>query len=178
MNFFGSRLGFWFANREFDFSIKWVTQQTNITQPNTKGWSINNNGLLVRFNIEDSTNCGGTNSNIQSGEATATIFTGSKSYSFVPTLTGIGEAQATGYEKMSLYLGVKGTTPQEIVRADSAGGGFGCTKFSPVKQVTVKQPPYILAPNTSYTFKLVFTTGDPLYHVNCYYQCALAFNPL
>lgn len=176
MNFGGSRLGFWFLNSPFE--ISWATTQTGIEpscQDGVGGWYISNQGLLIRYVVQDSLNCGGCNDNIQSGSATATINTGLSSYLFSYNLTGIGEFQDTGYEQMVLTINGGSYNNELLVFATSQNLDLGCTEFGPVLQTKLVPPPITLASNTSYTFNLEFSTNDALYHVGCYYECSLNF---
>jgi hypothetical protein len=176
MNFGASRLGFWYLGSPF--SLNWNTTQTGIEplcQDGVGGWYITNNGLQIRYVIQDSQNCGGCNPNIQSGTATATINTGSASYYFSYNLNGIGEFQDSGYEQMVLSL-TGGTYNNEmLVFATSQDLDLGCSDFGPVIQTIAVPPPILLLPNTQYEFSLNFSTNDPLYHLNCYYECSLNF---
>lgn len=81
-------------------SLDWQT-----TYDGTTGdpWSISNAGNSVRFSLEDSENCGGSNSNTQSGTATAVIQPASTivlGFSF----SGIAELQDSGFENIYFYL--------------------------------------------------------------------------
>lgn len=175
MNFGGSRLGFWFNNSPF--SITWNTSQTGIEEScGAGGWYVTNQGLLIRYIIQDSENCGGCNSNIQTGLATATISTGIHSYYFYYNLSGVAEYQNAAYELMDLYLNQTGSPiTTKLVSATGSESGLGCSYFGPAQQIVHVNPPAILAANETYNFILNFTTNDPLYHVGCYYECALNF---
>lgn len=177
MNFGGSRLGFWFNSSPF--SLTWNTSQTGIEptcQDGTGGWYISNQGLLIRYVIQDSVNCGGCNNNVQAGTATATISTGSSSYYFYYNLSGIAEYQNAAYELMDLYINAAGSPiTTKLVTATAVELGAGCSNFGPADQIVLVAPPYILNSNTTYNFTLNFTTNDPLYHVGCYYECSLNF---
>lgn len=176
MNFGGSRLGFWFNNSPF--SLTWSTSQTGIEptcQDGTGGWYISNQGLLIRYVIQDSLNCGGCNGNIQAGVATATINTGASSYYFSYNLSGIAEYQNAAYELMSLYINQDSLPATKLVTASGRELGAGCSQFGPPDQIIHVPPPYTLNSNTTYHFSLDFTTNDPLYHVGCYYECSLNF---
>jgi hypothetical protein len=112
--------------------------------------------------------------------AISTITTGIKSYNFIPSLVGIGEAQDPNYENMDLRLagGIYGAlagTGTLLTSSTSAGGGRGCVVGIPVVQTNIVPPPYLLQASTTYRFRLDFSTSDPLYHVDCFYQCDLTF---
>jgi len=67
-------------------------------------WTVSDGGRTVRFSVEDSANCpGGTNANIQSGTAVATIVV-AEATSMDFDFDGIAELQDTGYENISFYL--------------------------------------------------------------------------
>lgn len=175
MNFGASRLGFWFLNSPF--SLTWSTSETGI-EPScgAGGWAIANQGLLIRYIIQDSLNCGGCNDNVQAGTATATINTGLNSYYFYYDLRGVAEYQNAGYELMDLFLGQVGSPiTTKLVSALGEEQGLGCGYFGPAQQIVYVNPPVILQPNTTYNFILNFTTNDNLYHLGCYYECALNF---
>jgi len=174
MNFGASRLGFWFLNSPF--SLTWNTSQTGI-EPSCGigGWDISNQGLLIRYIVQDSTNCGGCNPNVQTGTASATINTGLNSYYFYYELRGIAEYQNANYELMDLYIAKTGIPiVTKLVSASGKEEGLGCVSGE-AEQTVFVPPPYTLDSNSTYTFSLNFTTNDPLYHVGCYYECALRF---
>jgi hypothetical protein len=151
-------------------NVAWATTQTGLVT-NYGGWKIAQSGRSIRFQIEQSLNCGGYNGNTQFGSAIATITTGDFPYDFTPILSGLGEAQASNYELMKLYLnGV------QIISAHAAGGNLGCHAGIPVV-VTANVPgPHRLEANSTYTFRLDFTTNDPLYNGDdMYYLCELNF---
>ena len=146
-------------------TIKWTTSQKGIK--NKGGWKIKDDGRRIRFDVEDSKNCGGSNNNIQSGVAKATITVG-EDYTFIPTIEGIAELHMTGFEEMTVKLNGKVT-----VRATSKGGMKFC-KMGPVNMSVNTPPPYILTPG-KHTFELEFTTGDEMYHDGSYYEAVLKF---
>lgn len=172
MNFGAARLGFWFVG--LPFRIVWNTTDYGLIAGQPGGWQVSNGGLKIRFDVQDSLNCGGLNGDVQGGTATATINTGQHSYNFTPTLTGIGELQDSGYEDMNLYLNGGTYNNVLLVSSTSAGGSLGCN-MGPVVQTTVVPPPHLLTSSTSYTFTLSFSTNDPLYHLGSYYECELDF---
>lgn len=174
MNFGASRLGFWFNYSPF--TLNWSTSETGI-EPSCGpgGWQISNQGLLIRYIIQDSQNCGGCNPNVQTGTAAATIFTGTSNYYFYYELRGIAEYQNANYELMRLYIKPSSSPITTLlVSASGKEEGLGCVS-GPADQTVVVNPPYTLLANTTYIFSLDFTTNDPLYHVGCFYECALRF---
>jgi hypothetical protein len=66
-------------------------------------WSASDAGKSLRYDVEDSVECGGTNEAIQTGTATATIVvSGATDMGF--DFSGIAELEDTGYENISFYL--------------------------------------------------------------------------
>ena len=154
--------------------ITWSTTQSGVS---TGGWVISDNGngagTRIRFNLETSANCGGSNSSTQSGTATATIIPG-PNYDMSVALAGIGELQDPGYEAITLSV----NTPENtgvIYTAAASGGGLGCA-VGPVT-ITQNQPgPFYLPAGTNNTLTINFTTRDSLYHTTaCFYQIDLSF---
>jgi hypothetical protein len=177
INYRSGRLGYRFLNTPFN--IAWNTTTTGLVA-GPGGWVITDGGLTIRYNVQNSANCGGPNPNIQTGTASGTITTGIKSYNFIPSLIGFGEAEDPGYENMDLYLsgGVYGALAGAgtlLTRSTSAGGSLGCVTATPVVQTNIVPPPYLLQASTTYRFRLNFSTTDELFHVNAYYQCNLTF---
>jgi hypothetical protein len=80
--------------------LNWQT-----THGGTSGnpWSISNSGKTIRFTLEDSENCGGSNENTQSGTAEAS-FTPTANLSLGFSFDGIAELQDSGYENIEFYL--------------------------------------------------------------------------
>jgi len=151
-------------------SISWTTTQNNVLPEIPGGWVIEDDGRTITFIIQDSENCGGPNDQTQTGEATATITTGATGYAMTYLLTGIGEVEDNNYESMDLYFN------DELVSFSlSPGGGRGCDPCEPVNQFVTIPGPYILPANTTSTFKLEFSTRDPLYHLDSFFTCVLTF---
>ena len=82
------------------FELNWQT-----THEGTSGnpWSISNSGKTIRFTLEDSGNCGGSNNKTQSGTAEA-LFTPTANLSLGFSFDGIAELQDTGFENIEFYL--------------------------------------------------------------------------
>ena len=155
-------------------NISWSTTQSGVS---SGGWVISDNGngagTRIRFNLERSSNCGGSNSSTQSGTATATIVPG-PNYDMSVALAGRGEAQDPGFE--SITLSVSGPEISGIIyTAAAAGGGQGCGT-APVT-ITQNQPgPFYLPAGTTNTLTADFSTRDSLYHdETCFYQIDLSF---
>jgi hypothetical protein len=151
-------------------SVNWTLSQSGVGSP--YGWNISNSGNTIRFDVQDSANCGGPNSNIQSGTASA-VLTAQARFNMLVSLTGLGETQDSGYENMTLRY--NGTN---IITATSPGGQQGCAAGGPVLQTILVPGPYFIPKNSSNTFELSFTTLDNLFHIGCFYQCNLTFQLL
>jgi hypothetical protein len=84
-----------------DMSITWTT-----TYGGTSGnpWTISNGGKTIRYSLEDSENCGGSNSNTQTGTAEAIIINTESSITMGFNFTGIAELEAVGFENIQFYL--------------------------------------------------------------------------
>jgi hypothetical protein len=77
--------------------------QTSAAGTSGDPWSISNAGNTIRFSLEDSENCGGSNGNTQSGTARAVIQPTTAivlDFSFA----GIAELEASGFENIDFYL--------------------------------------------------------------------------
>lgn len=147
--------------------LSWVTTVNNPC--NSTPWTITNNNTRIRYDIENSSNCGGSCTALQSGTATATITVGASDVDMGLDFEGIGELEAPNFEKIEFELdGV------QVARAQAAGGGLQCA-MGPVVKTFVTPPPYRLNANTSYTFFINFTTNDALYHNGAYYEVDLSF---
>ena len=148
--------------------LSWTTTVSNTC--NSSPWTISAGNQTIRYDIVDSTNCGGTCSAVQAGTATATITVGSSAVNLGLDFEGIGEAQASAYERITFTL--NGT---QVADAHAPGGGLGCV-MGPVVKTYTTSPPYTLAANTTHTLVIDFTTADALYHVNAYYEVDLSFS--
>jgi len=148
------------------FTINWETVQSGTIS--SGGWQITDNGNSIRFNIEDSVNCGGSNANIQRGIATATINVTGGIRIMTVSLSGLAERQSTGFESMKLAL--DGIT---IISSTSPGGNLGCL-MGPVVVSTLVNGPYLI-PAGIHTLVLSFSTVDALYHKGAFYLCQLTF---
>jgi hypothetical protein len=148
-------------------SVNWSTNQVGVGAP--FGWNVSNSGNTIRFDVQDSANCGGPNGNIQRGDATA-LLSAQARFNMTVSLTGLGERQDPGFENMTLRF--NGTS---IISATSPGGGQGCAAGGPVSQTILVPGPYFLPKNSNNSFQLTFTTADNLFHVGCFYQCNLTF---
>ncbi len=84
-----------------DLNITWST-----TFDGTFGnpWTISNGGKTVRFSLDDSANCGGSNPNLQRGTAEAIIISPTSNITMGFSFTGIAELQDSGFENIQFYL--------------------------------------------------------------------------
>ena len=147
--------------------LSWVLTVSNAC--NAMPWTITNNNLDIRYDIEDSSNCSGTCGTVQAGTATATITVGANNVEMGLDFSGMGEAQASQFEKITFDL--DGT---QLARANAPGGGLGCVMGAVVKTY-VTPSPYLLQANSVHTLLIDFSTVDALYHVNAFYNVQLTF---
>ena len=84
-----------------DLTITWSTT-FNGTFGNP--WTISNGGKTIRFSLDDSQNCGGSNPNTQRGTAEAIIISPTSSITMGFSFTGIAELQDSGFENIQFYL--------------------------------------------------------------------------
>ena len=129
-------------------------------------WVVTENGGRIRFNIEDSLNCGGSNDEIQGGTATATITVGGSAGSLGFSFSGLAEEQDTGYELIDFYL--NGVLVASATSPGTIGGGT-CVMGPAVVTYHVA-PPYALVANSVNTLIINFTTFDEAFHVGAYYE--------
>ena len=133
------------------------------------GWNVtmqeetdNSVSQSLRFKVEDSADCGGNNSNTQTGTATANIqILGSDPITMHLEFSGMGEAQSAGYDLIQFNL-------NGIVIGDgqAPGGGLGCVSDSVLVNPA---DPQELNPG-EHTLIIQFTTNDGAYHVGAYYE--------
>lgn len=146
-------------------TIEWTTETDNDGE-----WLIINDGKTIRFDIEDSFNCGGTNSLEQTGLATASVTT-TEEFALTIDIIGIAELEDAGFELMRVSIdGVL------VISATSNQDDLGCA-MGPVDVTTLVAQPYLLAPG-DHNFQITFTTNDGLYHVGAFYELNLAFTPV
>lgn len=132
-------------------------------------WIITNDGKTIRFAIEDSANCGGTNDLTQTGTATASIIL-SEQFALTLEIIGIAELEDAGFERMDVSL-----NGELVVSATSNNDDLECA-MGPATFSTIVPPPYIL-PVGEHVFQIDFTTNDGLYHVDAFYELNLIFAP-
>jgi hypothetical protein len=83
---------------------------------------------------------------------------------------GIGELELSNYELISFRL--DGTL---LARGNAPGGDLEW-EMGPIVETVIVPAPYLLEAGTVHTLLINFTTNDPLYHVNSYYQINLSFS--
>ncbi len=155
------------------FDIDWELTSNNSTNAGCLdgGWVVSNQNTKIRYNISDSSNCGGTCPITQQGTAIANINTGSSNILMNLQFEGKGELQAAGsFERIEFLLNTV-----LLARGSSAGGGLGCAPAGPIVKQVIVPGPYLLEANTSYQFRINFTTGDALFHVGAFYEIDLSF---
>ena len=154
-----------------DVSINWETTQSGLID-GPGGWEFEPGGLTIRFNIQDSSFCGGSNDNLQTGQATATITTTRRLFLNLE-LTGMVGSLFDSYDKLFIYL-----NGQEIRRA-TGGGNIalpgGCIHAPPLQVETVPGP-YLLAPGAANTLLIDFAPTTTSSHNSSFYQCKLTFS--
>lgn len=129
------------------------------------GWEILDGGTRLRFNVQDSGNCGGRNANTQQGSATALLRLDMDHY-FSAFVAGQGEAEIGGYEELSISL-----DGNRIASAVSPGGDLGCASLPLVATEFVSFPLYLMA--GEYIISLSFTTSDNWFNFDSYYEAVM-----
>lgn len=152
-----------------------VDNITGVPTCQPAGWDVSNSNLTVRYNIANSANCGGTCAQKQTGTATATITVGPADTYLNLNFEGIGEAEASQFEKIEFRLNGPGYSNVKLADAHAPGGGLGCTMGPVVKTYSVPSP-YLLTAGSVYTFTINFDTADALFHVDAYYEIYLSFS--
>ena len=151
--------------------LVWAT--TNNVSGSTEcadaGWVISNGNLSIRYNISDSANCGGTCGLTQIGTATATITVGGFDTNLGLNFVGSGESQDAGFEKISFKL------DNTLIASATSQDLNGQCAMVPVIQTYAVAPPYLLLAGTVHTLLIEFTTNDPQFHVDGFYQANLSF---
>ena len=151
-------------------SIDWALKQTGVANSFLFGWSTRKNGFIVRYSAEPSYICqGGTNSEVQSGQATAVISVPGPTQLYF-SLRGQGEQFETGYEMMTLEI-----DGNVVAKATSEALGNECSAGPAI--VTNEVPsPFFLGPG-QHDLALSFTTGDGFDHIDgTWYELELSFS--
>jgi hypothetical protein len=162
---------------DFDFELPWkftdtgaiasghtgsLRNYTSNTMPSGALWTVNSDNLTLKVTWENSSDCGGNNSNIQSATATINMTT-TKTQKVGLSWSGVGELEAPGYENMEVYI-----DGNLIGKAQAAGGDKGCA-MGPVVSVNNYPNGYTL-PAGNHTISINATTKDRFYHTGAYYQ--------
>ena len=127
------------------------------------GWKITDQGRTIRFEVEKSLNCEGTNDNIQTGEAVTNV-TVTPPAKLAYTLQGQGELELKGFENLDFYL-----DGDLVANATSPGGDLGCPGGDgPVLVDTIQASP--IAISGKHELRLEFTTADEFYHNESFYE--------
>lgn len=145
---------------------------TETTIPTSALWDVTNSGYGLKISWEDSADCGGLNSNIQSGTATVTI-TSSETEPIYVNWRGMAERQDSGFENMSVTI-----DGNLIGEATSPGGNAGCAMGEIISTNYYNDTDgYTLTPG-EHTISITTTTKDGRYHVDAYYEFLFSTEPL
>ena len=170
-NNFGTGYGSVIYFNTLSLPVTGLSWTTTVSNPcNSTPWTISAGNQTIRYDVEDSTNCGGSCSDTQSGTATATITVGSVGVYLGLDFEGIGERQDDQYEMITFEL--DGT---QVADAHAPGGGLQCA-MGPVVKNYDTSPPYFLAANSTHTLVIDFSTNDSQFHVGAYYEVDLSFD--
>ena len=104
-----------------------------------------------------------------------TITVGSTNTNMSLTFVGNAERELTNYELIEFKLSGGSYNNILLASATAPGGNLGC-QMGPAIQTYNVHPPYTLIANTVYKFRIDFTTNDPLYHLNAFYEAQLSFS--
>ena len=144
--------------------IDWTFATYGVVKGKGHGWQVSNEGRTVRFVVEPSQDCGGDNSGMQTGTATA-VLTFDEPRPIFYVLGGLGEQLDASYEKMELRI-----NGELVGRATSQARNHECST-GPVSVKYTKNP-FLVGPGT-HAINLFFTTGDDFDHVGVYYELTL-----
>ena len=115
---------------------------------------------MIRFDIENDSQCGGTNTKTQSGSASWT-FTLPAAAEITLSMTGVAESQ---YEKLTLR------SDGDIVATVQAQNSNDC-QVSTCKMCQVSMPSTTLSLAAGeHTLAVHATTIDGSYHNNCFFE--------
>lgn len=121
-----------------------LTWETTYSGTTGNPWVITNNGRSLRFNVENSENCGGLNANVQSGQATTTI-------EVEDSADTIKLQKGKVIVKDGKLSCLCCPVPFGLLaRGTSDGQGLGCAMGPIVSQFLV-EPPYQLSTNLTMT---------------------------
>jgi hypothetical protein len=139
-----------------DCTISWSTSQTG-------GASWNTSSNSVQINFQDSANCGGSNSSVQSGTAIGTVC-GPANLSF--NFLGHVETQNSGFETISVKV-----DGNEIYAGTSPNNNGGCTMtfVSGTAQISLGAGTHTITVDSS--------TVDGQYHVGAFWNVGVTCMP-
>lgn len=150
-----------------------ILEEINPIAVNGGSWIFCEQTRVFRFNIEDSTDCGGTNGNVQFGSVTATIVTNGYNYNVIPNITGVTSQEYTGSGTKSESMSVTISKQVELVRATPPNLGLNCTTGD-VNVTYYANIPYWLSPG-KHSLEITFSTADEFYHKDSYYELDFTF---
>ena len=129
---------------------------------------ISDLGRTIRFDVEQSSNCGGANAAVQTGQAVANLVV-PPGVQLAYTLQGQGELEATGFDELRFLI-----DGDIVASSTSPGGGGGCEAGDgPVVVTTTQASPVAVSGNIQ--LELEFTTLDGLYHQESFYELTFEF---
>lgn len=138
--------------------------------PQNSLWSITSAGYGLRIDFENSANCGGFNSNTQSGTAMVNVLSSKQEMIFV-NWRGSGEIQDTGFERMEIYI-----DDVLISKGNAPGGKNGCGKGEIVGEHYYPNGYPLSVGN--HVININTTTNDPLFHIDAYYEFLFTTTPI
>jgi hypothetical protein len=148
-------------------NIAWEFEQSGLDTA-SGGWSVSDDGMSVKFKVEDSSVCvAGGNTREQSGKANGIIMVFQETMPLHFAIGGMGEMLDEGYE--SLTLALNGVV---IASATSKAQGVPCS--SGPAQVRYHERGPIYLPSGMHTISLQFTTFDDYDHQDVFYQLDLS----
>ena len=153
-----------------DIALLWTNTTTGLVADG--GWDISSDGLILRFNVEDSlADCGGVNGNTQEGLATTT-FTLTEPATLKAIMDGLAEpfVSTSGVESMTVTVSglliAYGESPVVVNPSTCVA-----------EPISVLERRAYLRPGT-YTLEVFVTTTDAQLHSGVFFETELQFSPL
>ena len=147
-------------------AIPWTASASGLIADG--GWTLSNNSTTLRFDVEDSATCGGTNGNVQTGNATATIIL-SHDAELTVYLRGMGESLTDNVERMTVSV-------DGMVVADAANVAAttvtACDAMPAVQSVRTST---VLTAHTPYSLEVFFTTTTAEFHQGVFFEARFKF---
>ena len=144
-------------------NIVWNFEQDG--QNSDGGWRVSDNGMVVKFMVEDSAGCA-KGGNLQEQKGTANgilmVFEGEMPLYFA--LGGMGEMLDSGYE--SIVLSIDGKV---VASATSNGRGQACSS-GPARVTYLTETIPIILSAGMHTINLTFTSFDDYDHRGVFYE--------